>query len=94
MGERLAVTPLQRQLSQEEQVQMGWLNEDGSPSELAKQGFKTPAQGCATTLWAATSPQLEGKPGVYCEDCNIASPTDPESPIDSDEHSETEENPR
>ena len=70
-------TPLQRHLSVEEQVQLGWLNEDGSPSALAKQGFKTPEQGCATTLWAATSPLLEGKPGVYCEDCNIAAPTDP-----------------
>lgn len=74
-------TPLQRHLSTEEQVQLGWLDEDGSPSALAKQGFKTPEQGCATTLWAATSPLLDGKPGVYCEDCNIAAPTDPESPM-------------
>ena len=74
-------TPLQRHLSMDEQVQMGWLNEDGSPSELAKQGFKTPEQGCATTLWAATSPLLEGVPGVYCEDCDVASPTDHESPM-------------
>ena len=44
-------------------------------------GFKTPAQGCSTTLWAATSPKLEdAKPGVYCEDCDIAIPTDPENP--------------
>lgn len=69
-------TPLQRHLPQEEMVALGWLNEDGSPSELAKQGFKSPEQGCATTLWAATSPLLEGKPGVYCEDCNIAANTD------------------
>ena len=74
-------TPLQRHLSTEEQIQLGWLDADGSPSALAKQGFKTPEQGCATTLWAATSPLLEGKPGVYCEDCNIAAPTDPESPM-------------
>ena len=74
-------TPLQRHLPLEEQVQLGWLTEDGEPTELAKQGFKTPEQGCATTLWAATSPLLEGKPGVYCEDCDIASPTDPDSPM-------------
>ena len=60
---------------------MGWLNEDGTPTELAKQGFKTPEQGCATTLWAATSSRLDGKPGVYCEDCDIAAPTDPDSPM-------------
>jgi NAD(P)-dependent dehydrogenase (short-subunit alcohol dehydrogenase family) len=74
-------TPLQRHLPLEEQVQLGWLTEEGEPTELAKRGFKTPEQGCATTLWAATSPLLEGKPGVYCEDCDIAAPTDPESPM-------------
>jgi hypothetical protein len=60
---------------------LGWLTEDGQPTEPAKQGFKTPEQGCATTLWAATSPLLNGKSGVYCEDCDIAAPTDPGSPM-------------
>ncbi|MEM9070213.1 MAG: oxidoreductase [Myxococcota bacterium] len=73
-------TPLQRHLPKEEMIALGWLGEDGEPSELAKQGFKTPTQGCSTTLWAATSPLLEGKAGVYCEDCDVAAPTDPESP--------------
>ncbi|MCY6382300.1 oxidoreductase [Hoeflea prorocentri] len=73
-------TPLQRHLPQEEMIALGWLEENGEPSELAKQGFKTPEQGCSTTLWAATSAKLEGKPGVYCEDADIAAPTDPESP--------------
>ena len=74
-------TPLQRHLPKEEMVQLGWINEDGSPSELAKQGFKTPEQGCSTTLWAATSSLLEGQSGVYCEDCNIAAPSDPTNPM-------------
>ncbi|MEZ4299513.1 MAG: oxidoreductase [Polyangiaceae bacterium] len=74
-------TPLQRHLPKEEMVALGWIGEDGQPSELAKAGFKTPEQGCSTTLWAATSPSLEGKPGVYCEDCDIAAPTDPASPF-------------
>src|SRR5262249_48696287 len=34
--------------------------------------FKTPEQGAATSVWCATSPQLEGKGGVYCMDCDIA----------------------
>lgn len=68
-------TPLQRHLPKEEMVALGWLNADGSPSELAKQGFKSPEQGCSTTLWAATSPLLQGKAGVYCEDCDIAAQT-------------------
>ncbi len=68
-------TPLQRHLPKEEMVALGWIEENGEPSELAKNGFKTPEQGCSTTLWAATSDKLEGKPGVYCEDCDIAAPT-------------------
>jgi len=72
-------TPLQRHLSVAEQVRLGWINEDGSPSELAKTGFKTTEQGCATTLWAVTSAALAGKSGVYCEDCDIAHPTDSSS---------------
>lgn len=74
-------TPLQRHLSIQEKVRLGWVNEDGSPSALAKAGFKTTEVGCSTTLWAATSPALAGKPGVYCEDCDIAAPTDPASPF-------------
>jgi NAD(P)-dependent dehydrogenase (short-subunit alcohol dehydrogenase family) len=34
--------------------------------------FKTPAQGAATSVWCATSPQLGGLGGVYCEDVDIA----------------------
>ncbi len=74
-------TPLQRHLPQEEMIALGWLDAHGEPSDLAKAGFKTPAQGCSTTLWAATSPNLEGKPGVYCEDCDIAAPTEVGSPM-------------
>lgn len=28
----------------------------------------------ATQVWAATSPLLAGKGGVYCEDCDVAEP--------------------
>jgi NAD(P)-dependent dehydrogenase (short-subunit alcohol dehydrogenase family) len=34
--------------------------------------FKTVEQGAATTVWCATSPQLAGHGGVYCENCDIA----------------------
>jgi NAD(P)-dependent dehydrogenase (short-subunit alcohol dehydrogenase family) len=70
------MTPLQRHLSREEMVGYGWIDEDGTP----KFEFKTPEQGAATATWAATSPQLDGMGGVYCEDCDIAEPTDPDSP--------------
>jgi hypothetical protein len=34
--------------------------------------LKNPEQGAATSVWCATSPQLEDKGGVYCEDADIA----------------------
>ncbi len=66
-------TPLQRDLPIEEQIMMGWLDADGTPSDLAQAAFKSPSQGCTTTLWAATSPLLDDKHGLYCEDCDVAS---------------------
>ncbi|MGW3668454.1 SDR family NAD(P)-dependent oxidoreductase [Streptomyces sp. NPDC005141] len=66
------LTPLQRHLPREEMVERGWIDENGTP--LNPEGFKTPEQGAATQVWAATSPQLAGLGGVYCEDCDIAEP--------------------
>ncbi|MBB5440470.1 NAD(P)-dependent dehydrogenase (short-subunit alcohol dehydrogenase family) [Pedobacter sp. AK017] len=34
--------------------------------------YKTVQQGAATTVWASISPELNGKGGLYLEDCNIA----------------------
>ena len=62
------LTPLQRHLTRAEMTGYGWLDEDGNPAVQ----FKTPEQGAATATWAATSPQLDGAGGVYCEDCDIA----------------------
>ncbi len=70
------MTPLQRHLPRQEMVANGWMDEAGNVDER----FKTPEQGAATTVWAATSPLLEGVGGVYCEDCDIAEPTVPGSP--------------
>ena len=66
------LTPLQRHLQKEEMVALGWMDENGSPSEMAKNFFKTTSQGASTTLWCATSPSLNGIGGVFCEDCDIA----------------------
>ena len=62
------VTPLQRHLTMEEQVAMGWFDEDGNVHEA----FKSTEQGAATSVWCAVSPLLDGMGGVYCEDCNVA----------------------
>jgi NAD(P)-dependent dehydrogenase (short-subunit alcohol dehydrogenase family) len=66
------MTPLQRHLTQEEMRASGWIDEQGKTDDR----FKTPEQGASTSTWAATSPQLEGLGGVYCEDTDIAEPTD------------------
>ncbi|MFC4031360.1 SDR family NAD(P)-dependent oxidoreductase [Streptomyces polygonati] len=63
------LTPLQRHLTRQEMVDFGWVDEDGKP---VNDSFKTPEQGAATQVWAATSPRLDGLGGVYCEDCDIA----------------------
>ncbi|KCZ84380.1 short chain dehydrogenase/reductase family oxidoreductase [Hyphomonas adhaerens MHS-3] len=65
-------TPLQRHLPEEEMVALGWKAPDGSIPPQVQAMFKTPEQGASTTVWAATSPQLEGRGGVYCENCDIA----------------------
>jgi hypothetical protein len=63
------LTPLQRHLSKDEMIAAGWIDASG---DLADPTFKTPQQGAATQVWAATSPQLEGLGGLYCEDCDVA----------------------
>ena len=70
------VTPLQRHLTMEEQTAMGWFDAAGNVHPM----FKSTAEGAATALWCATSPLLEGKGGVYCEDCNIGAMVGPDSP--------------
>jgi len=62
------MTPLQRHLPREEMIERGWIDEAGN--YLVQ--FKTPEQGAATTVWAATSPQLTGLGGLYLEDCDVA----------------------
>lgn len=72
------LTPLQRHLPKEEMVALGWIDEEGNALSAS---LKTPEQGAATQVWAATSPQLDGMGGVYCEDCDIAEPTtEPDAP--------------
>lgn len=65
-------TPLQRHLPIEEMVAMGWCTPEGELTEQAKGMFKSVEAGAATAVWCATSPQLHGMGGVYCEDCDIA----------------------
>lgn len=63
------LTPLQRHLPLQEQIDLGWVDEDGNGIDTS---FKSVSQGAATGLWAATSTDLADRGGVYCEDCDIA----------------------
>lgn len=52
--------------------QMGTHDEHGNIYPEVAQKLKTPTQGATTSLWCATSAQLNGIGGVYCEDADIA----------------------
>ncbi|MBK7949284.1 MAG: SDR family NAD(P)-dependent oxidoreductase [Deltaproteobacteria bacterium] len=62
-------TELGRHLSQDDFKAMMGRRPQSEPMK-----FKQVPQGAATSVWAATAPELEGKGGVYCEDCGIAEP--------------------
>lgn len=62
-------TELGRHLSKDDFKAMMGKRPQASPMQ-----FKEVSQGAATSVWAATAPELEGRGGVYCEDCGIAEP--------------------
>ena len=71
------MTGLQQHLTMDEMTAMGWFDKDGAPDPR----FKTLAQGAATSVWAATATELEGKGGLYLEDCQEAEPAVTEKPF-------------
>ena len=50
----------------------GLLDENGNPIIDPSKNMKTVEQGAATSVWCATSPQLDGMGGVYCHNCDVA----------------------
>ena len=74
------LTPLQRHLPNEEMAALGWTDENGNLTEQAAAIFKSPSQGCTTSLWAATSPLLADTGGLYCEDCDVSNLATEDSP--------------
>jgi len=63
------LTPLGRHLQAEDLDAVMTLDDDGNP---VLPDFRSPEQGAATAVWAATSPELDGRGGDYLEDCAIA----------------------
>ncbi|AKT43068.1 oxidoreductase [Chondromyces crocatus] len=66
------LTDLARHLDAADLRRVGATDEAGNFLPPEKNGFKTVEQGAATQVWCATSPQLDGMGGVYCEDCEVA----------------------
>ncbi len=62
------ITGLQKFLPKEEQLAMGWIDEQGKVNPL----FKNIEQGAATSVWAAVASELNGIGGLYLEDCREA----------------------
>jgi NAD(P)-dependent dehydrogenase (short-subunit alcohol dehydrogenase family) len=68
----IAGTGLSKYVTPEQLRQMGAVDEAGNIVLDPARGLKTVAQGASTSVWCATSPQLAGLGGVYCEDNDIA----------------------
>ena len=68
------LTGLQRHHGEEVMRRIGFLDEAGRPNPV----LRTVAQGAATPLWAATSPDFEGLGGRVLEDCREARPYTPD----------------
>lgn len=66
------MTDFARNATKEELRSFGIYDEEGRLIIDPVRGAKTVEQGAATIVWCATSPQLDGPGGVYCEDCDIA----------------------
>jgi NAD(P)-dependent dehydrogenase (short-subunit alcohol dehydrogenase family) len=65
------LTELTRHMTDDELAAYGVVRE-GNKFRPPVTGFKTVAQGAATSVWCAVSPTLDDRGGVYCEDCDIA----------------------
>ncbi len=70
-----ALTGLQRYHGEALKRQIGFINPDGSVNDMVK----TAGQAAATSVWAATAPELQGRGGLVLEDCAEALPVGPDS---------------
>lgn len=81
------LTDLLKYMTDEELSAYGIYRENGvakiPDATKVSERFKTIEEGAATTIWCAVSPQLNGKGGVYCEDCDIAAMVPADSKLNS-----------
>jgi NAD(P)-dependent dehydrogenase (short-subunit alcohol dehydrogenase family) len=70
------LTELARHLSQDDIAELMARTPGGQGLQ-----WKTVPAGAATTVWAATAPELADRGGLYLEDCQIAAPTEGEGQL-------------
>ncbi len=66
------ITELTKFMPKEALAASGYVDAAGKPIIDPERNMKSPAQGAATAVWCALSPELNGMGGVYCENCDIA----------------------
>ncbi len=65
-------TDLKRYLTKEDLIRIKVYDENGNVLHNPDKGMKSISQGASTTVWAATSPKLNGLGGLYCENTEVA----------------------
>ncbi len=70
-----ALTGLQRYHGDALKRRIGFIDDEGNVDSMVK----TPAQAAATTAWAATAKELQGRGGLVLEDCDLAKVVTPDT---------------
>ena len=77
----MIMTELARHMSQDDLKELGRRRPAGAKLEV-----KSIPAGAATSVYAATAPELEGRGGLYLEDCDVAGQKTPGSEIGVSEY--------
>lgn len=72
------VTNLGRHMTPELRAKMGFVRQDEDGAPVTR--YKSVEAGAATSVWAATAPELSQYGGLYLEDCAQALPFSPDLP--------------
>ncbi|WP_346895707.1 SDR family NAD(P)-dependent oxidoreductase [uncultured Roseibium sp.] len=72
-----SMTGLQRFLTDQEQRDLGWIDDKGNVTAR----WRSPEQCAATAVWIATAPETEGVGGRYFEECNESGPWHEDRPM-------------
>lgn len=68
----MVATDLARHMTREDMQEMRARAARNNAPPSSRQDVRDVADGAATTMWAATSPELEGRGGIYLADCAVS----------------------